>query len=93
MIDIYDRTSSLSHTALEETVSIPVLGMYVPLISCNILTVYCSVVDDPTVKDVAKKLNKDPYSLLLSWGIQRGTGVLAKSVVPAHIKSNFQGRF
>lgn len=40
---------------------------------------------------MAKKLGKDPFVLLLSWAVQRGTAVLAKSVNPAHIEANFQG--
>jgi diketogulonate reductase-like aldo/keto reductase len=51
-----------------------------------------SVVDDPTVQQVAKNLSKGPFPLLLSWGIQRGTAVLAKSVTPAHIEANFHGQ-
>ncbi|KAJ5973325.1 hypothetical protein N7481_010535 [Penicillium waksmanii] len=48
------------------------------------------VVDDPTVVEVAKKLNKDPAVLLISWAIQRGSSVLPKSVTPSRIESNFQ---
>ena len=50
-----------------------------------------SVVDDPTVIEVAKKLGKDPAGLLISWAVQRGTSVLPKSVTPSRIESNFQG--
>ncbi|GAB1217730.1 hypothetical protein ATERTT37_006971 [Aspergillus terreus] len=48
------------------------------------------VVDDPTVKEIAQKLNKDPAALLISWAVQRGTSVLPKSVTPSRIESNFQ---
>ncbi|KAJ5778182.1 hypothetical protein N7520_001428 [Penicillium odoratum] len=48
------------------------------------------VVDDPAVAEIAKKLNKDPAQLLISWAIQRGTAVLPKSVTPSRIESNFQ---
>ncbi|KAJ5579896.1 uncharacterized protein N7459_005881 [Penicillium hispanicum] len=48
------------------------------------------VVDDPTVVEVAKKLDKDPAILLISWAIQRGSAVLPKSVTPSRIESNFQ---
>lgn len=51
-----------------------------------------SVVDDPTVAEIAKKLNKDPAALLISWAVQRGSAVLPKSVTPSRIESNFQGR-
>ncbi|KAJ5891676.1 uncharacterized protein N7473_007904 [Penicillium subrubescens] len=48
------------------------------------------VVDDPTVVEIAKKLNKDPAILLISWAVQRGSAVLPKSVTPSRIESNFQ---
>ncbi|KKK26250.1 aldehyde reductase 1 [Aspergillus rambellii] len=48
------------------------------------------VVDDPTVKEIAGKLGKDPAALLISWAVQRGTAVLPKSVTPSRIESNFQ---
>lgn len=51
------------------------------------------VIDDPAVQKIAAKLNKDPAALLISWGVQRGTGVLSKSVTPSRIESNFQGLF
>ncbi|KAJ5222493.1 uncharacterized protein N7469_008733 [Penicillium citrinum] len=51
------------------------------------------VVDDPTVVEVAKKLNKDPAILLISWAVQRGSSVLPKSVTASRIESNFQGEF
>jgi L-glyceraldehyde reductase len=50
-----------------------------------------SVVNDPVVEDIAKKLNKDPAQVLISWAIQRGSAVLPKSVTPSRIESNFQG--
>lgn len=49
------------------------------------------VVEDPTVQEIATRLEKNPYQLLLSWAVQRGTAVLAKSVNPEHIETNFQG--
>lgn len=49
------------------------------------------VVDDPTVVEIAKKLDKDPAILLISWAVQRGSAVLPKSVTPSRIESNFQG--
>ncbi|PKY02078.1 aldo/keto reductase family protein [Aspergillus campestris IBT 28561] len=48
------------------------------------------VIDDPAVQELAAKLNKDPAALLISWAVQRGTGVLSKSVTPSRIASNFQ---
>lgn len=49
------------------------------------------VVDDPTVKEIANRLGKDPAAVLISWAVQRGTAVLPKSVTPSRIGSNFQG--
>jgi L-glyceraldehyde reductase len=50
-----------------------------------------SVVDDPLVVDIAKKLKKDPAQVLISWAVQRGSAVLPKSVTSSRIESNFQG--
>lgn len=41
--------------------------------------------------DIAKKLNKDPAQVLISWAVQRGSAVLPKSVTSSRIESNFQG--
>ncbi|OCT51790.1 Aldehyde reductase 1 [Cladophialophora carrionii] len=47
-------------------------------------------VDDPEVHAVAKSLGMDPGQVLVSWGVQRGTIVLPKSVSEKRIKGNFQ---
>lgn len=47
-------------------------------------------VDDPEVHAVAKDLGMDPGVLLGSWGVQRGTVVLPKSVTPHRIASNLK---
>jgi len=47
-------------------------------------------VDDVKVHELAKQLGKDPGQLLVSWGVQRGTIVLPKSVTASRIESNFQ---
>ncbi|KAL4946671.1 hypothetical protein BDV06DRAFT_218137 [Aspergillus oleicola] len=47
-------------------------------------------VDDPTVHEVTKQLSMDPGPLLASWGVQRGTVVLSKSVTPSRIEANLQ---
>lgn len=47
-------------------------------------------VDDPLVAELAKKLDMDIGQVLYSWGVQRGTVVLPKSVTPSRIKSNLQ---
>lgn len=47
-------------------------------------------VDDAEVHRVAKTLNLDPGQVLASWGVQRGTVVLPKSVTEKRIMSNRQ---
>ncbi|KAI9369802.1 hypothetical protein BJX61DRAFT_545228 [Aspergillus egyptiacus] len=47
-------------------------------------------VDDPVVHKVAGQLSMDPGPLLGSWGVQRGTVVLSKSVTPSRIAANLQ---
>ncbi|KAH7135337.1 NADP-dependent oxidoreductase domain-containing protein [Dendryphion nanum] len=47
-------------------------------------------VDDPLVGVVGQRLGMDGGQLLASWGVQRGTVVLPKSVTPHRIKSNLQ---
>ncbi|KAJ5312087.1 hypothetical protein PENANT_c011G06179 [Penicillium antarcticum] len=49
-------------------------------------------VDDPLVQDVAREEGLDSGALLASWGVQRGTVVLSKSVTPSRIASNLQVR-
>jgi diketogulonate reductase-like aldo/keto reductase len=46
--------------------------------------------DDPKVHELGKKIGMDPAQVLVSWGVQRGTVVLPKSVTPSRIASNFQ---
>lgn len=47
-------------------------------------------VDDPLVTEVAQQVGMDPGPLLASWGVQRGTVVLSKSVTPSRIAANLQ---
>ncbi|RYN40674.1 hypothetical protein AA0113_g8994 [Alternaria arborescens] len=47
-------------------------------------------VDDELVGVLGHRLGMDGGQLLASWGIQRGTVVLPKSVTPSRIKSNLQ---
>jgi diketogulonate reductase-like aldo/keto reductase len=47
-------------------------------------------VDDAVVHEVAKSLDMDPGVVLGSWGVQRGTVVLPKSVTPSRIASNLR---
>jgi diketogulonate reductase-like aldo/keto reductase len=47
-------------------------------------------VDDEKVGVLGHRLGMDGGQILASWGIQRGTVVLPKSVTPSRIKSNLQ---
>lgn len=47
-------------------------------------------VDDPLVAELGKSLGLDIGQVLYSWGIQRGTVVLPKSVTPSRIESNLK---
>lgn len=47
-------------------------------------------VDDPVVHQVAEDLGMDAGVLLGSWGVQRGTVVLPKSVTTSRIASNLK---
>ncbi|PNS15309.1 hypothetical protein CAC42_5480 [Sphaceloma murrayae] len=47
-------------------------------------------VDDAEVHKVGKELGMDPGVVLGSWGVQRGTVVLPKSVTPHRIASNLR---
>uniref|UniRef100_A0A7S3LIT8 NADP-dependent oxidoreductase domain-containing protein n=1 Tax=Aplanochytrium stocchinoi TaxID=215587 RepID=A0A7S3LIT8_9STRA len=46
------------------------------------------LMEDPVVKKLAEKYEKQPANILLRWGIQRGTVVIPKSVTPSRILSN-----
>lgn len=48
------------------------------------------VVDDLVIQKLAQQVCVDPGQLLYSWGVQRGTNVLPKSVTPARIASNLK---
>ncbi|OJJ94838.1 hypothetical protein ASPACDRAFT_48286 [Aspergillus aculeatus ATCC 16872] len=47
-------------------------------------------VDDAVVQELAGQVGLDAGPVLLSWGVQRGTVVLSKSVTPARIRANIQ---
>ncbi|KAL1297514.1 hypothetical protein AAFC00_005031 [Neodothiora populina] len=47
-------------------------------------------VDDPLVQSLGQEIGMDSGVLLCSWGVQRGTVVLPKSVTPHRIASNLK---
>ncbi|XP_042500046.1 NADPH-dependent aldo-keto reductase, chloroplastic-like isoform X2 [Macadamia integrifolia] len=57
------------------------------------LSAYCPLgkgetMKDPTLIEIAKKLNKSPAQIALRWGIQNGHSILPKSVNESRIKEN-----
>ena len=53
-----------------------------------------SLVREPLVLDVARRIKKTPQQVLLMWGLHNGWGVVVGSFNSAHIISNFEvGRF
>uniref|UniRef100_A0A9L0TGK8 NADP-dependent oxidoreductase domain-containing protein n=1 Tax=Equus caballus TaxID=9796 RepID=A0A9L0TGK8_HORSE len=48
------------------------------------------VLEDPTLKAIAKKHNRSPGQVALRYQVQRGVVVLAKSFSEKRIKDNFQ---
>ncbi|KAJ1969731.1 hypothetical protein IWQ62_000433 [Dispira parvispora] len=49
--------------------------------------------EDPVVEQIAKETGRTPAQVLIAWGLQRGTSVLAKSVTPSRIEENFDDKF
>ncbi|KAI9659611.1 MAG: hypothetical protein M1831_003692 [Alyxoria varia] len=45
---------------------------------------------DQTVKNIAKRLDKSPAQILLSWALQRGTSVVPKSARESRMKENLE---
>lgn len=49
-----------------------------------------SLMNDPVITAIAKRVNKTPAQVLLAWAIQRGTALLTTSKTPSRIQENFQ---
>jgi diketogulonate reductase-like aldo/keto reductase len=49
-----------------------------------------SLLEDPVITAIAKRVNKSPAQVLLAWAIQRGTALLTTSKTPRRIKENFE---
>ena len=48
-----------------------------------------AVLDDPTIDEIAKRLDRTPAQVTLRWHVQRGDIVFPKSVNPDRIRENF----
>lgn len=48
-----------------------------------------SLLTDPVITAIARRVNKTPAHVLLAWAIQRGTALLTTSRTPSRIKENF----
>jgi 2,5-diketo-D-gluconate reductase A len=48
------------------------------------------VLDDPTITEIAARLDRTPAQVVLRWHIQRNSIVFPKSTTPARIRENFQ---
>lgn len=48
-----------------------------------------SLLHDPVITAIARRVNKTPAQVLLAWAIQRGTALLTTSKTPSRIKENF----
>jgi diketogulonate reductase-like aldo/keto reductase len=49
-----------------------------------------SLLKDPVIIAIARRVNKSPAQVLLAWAIQRGTAPLTTSKTPSRIQENFQ---
>ena len=50
------------------------------------------LLSDPTVSKIAEAHNVDVGSILIAWGLARGTSVIPKSVNPKRVESNFAAK-
>ncbi|HEX3907558.1 MAG TPA: aldo/keto reductase [Mycobacteriales bacterium] len=46
------------------------------------------LLDDPTIRSIAERVDRSPAQVVLRWHIQHGNVVIPKSVTPARIKEN-----
>ncbi|KAL2845143.1 NADP-dependent oxidoreductase domain-containing protein [Aspergillus pseudodeflectus] len=51
------------------------------------------VIDQPLLKEIAKKYDKSPVQVVLAWGINSGRSVIPKSVVDWQIDQNLEADF
>lgn len=51
-----------------------------------------SLLENPTILDIASSHNCTPAQVLIKWALQRGTAVIPKSVNPKRLKENFEAQ-
>ncbi|KAI9845943.1 MAG: hypothetical protein M1838_001492 [Thelocarpon superellum] len=51
------------------------------------------LLDDPTIVQIGKKLNKSPAQVALAWGVAQGHSVIPKSKTPERIRANLDVDF
>jgi D-xylose reductase len=49
-----------------------------------------SVLDEPGVTEIARRLGRTPAQIVLRWGVQRGTAVVPKTVHPRRLIENLE---
>ena len=49
-----------------------------------------SVLNDPVITAIAKRVHKTPAQVALAWAVQRGTAFLTTSTTPRRIQENFE---
>ena len=47
-----------------------------------------SVIEQPSIRDIAKAHNRTPAQVVLRWGIQRGVSIVPKSSNPKRLREN-----
>jgi diketogulonate reductase-like aldo/keto reductase len=48
-----------------------------------------SLLEDPVIAGIARRLHKTPAQVVLAWAVQRGTALLTTSTTPSRIRENF----
>jgi diketogulonate reductase-like aldo/keto reductase len=48
-----------------------------------------SLLDDPVIISIARRVGQSPAQVLLAWGVQRGTAVLTTSTKSGRIRENY----
>ena len=66
------------------------LTAFSPLGSRHLINTETSITNEKIIIQIAKKHNCTPAQVLLSWGMNRGTSVIPKSVKPQRILENFE---